>query len=108
MPQFAEEEFEIHGQPLHGLKGVFGVCDLHRSCQRRYTPDLKVQCARADHRIRRIGQGEERGRLFEDPAAGGFYEGPFLPLIALRECDEFHFRNASVAGNRSDRGSALQ
>jgi hypothetical protein len=22
------------------------------------------------------------------------YEGPFLPLIALRECDEFHFRNA--------------
>jgi len=26
------------------------------------------------------------------------YEGPFLPLIALRECDEFHFRNASVAG----------
>ena len=36
------------------------------------------------------------------------YEGPFLPLIALRECDEFHFRNASVAGNRSDRGSALQ
>jgi hypothetical protein len=36
------------------------------------------------------------------------YEGPFLPLIALRESDEFHFRNASVVGNRSDRGSALQ
>lgn len=36
------------------------------------------------------------------------YEGPFLPIIALRECDEFHFRNASVAGNRSHRGSALQ
>ena len=31
------------------------------------------------------------------------YEGPFLPLIALRECDEFDFRNASVAGIRSDR-----
>ena len=24
-------------------------------------------------------------------------EGPFLPLIALRESDELHFRNASVA-----------
>ena len=34
------------------------------------------------------------------------FEGPFLSLIALRESDEFHFRNASVAGNRSDRGSA--
>jgi hypothetical protein len=36
------------------------------------------------------------------------YEGQFLPLMALRECDEFHFRNTSVAGNRSDRGSALR
>jgi len=36
------------------------------------------------------------------------YEGSFLPLIALRESDEFHFQNASVAGNRPDRGSALQ
>ena len=28
------------------------------------------------------------------------FEGPFLPLIVLRERDEFHSRNASVAGNR--------